>query len=76
MKIKIELVNGENYRPAEILVNGEKYSMDAYLKKYGYNWRTSASGNILYYRSDSGKDFAVRQSVLFNLTKNERRGIV
>lgn len=76
MKTKIELVNGENYRPAEILVNGEKYSMDAYLKKYGYNWRTSANGNILYYRSDSGKDFAVRQSVLFNLTKNEKRGIV
>jgi hypothetical protein len=67
MKRKIELINGENYRPDEILVDGVVYSMTEYKSKYGYNWQSTAGGNILYYRSKDGQNFSVKQSFLRDL---------
>lgn len=51
----------ESYRPNNILVDGEPASMDLMAEKHGYNWQTSAHGNILYYATESGKIFAIEQ---------------
>jgi regulatory protein YycI of two-component signal transduction system YycFG len=72
MKRKIELINGESYRPNEILVDGVVFSMEEYKNTYGYNWQSSAGGNILFYRSKDGENISVKQSFLRDLkTKNE-----
>ena len=64
MEIKIP---GENhYRPEELIINGEKASMDLFLAKHGYNWKTSAHGNILFYRTESGKEYKVPQKELMS----------
>lgn len=67
MLTKIKLVSDEKYRPKEIIVDGEIYSTTAFLAKHGYYWATSASGNILYYRSESGKEFSIHQKTLTTL---------
>lgn len=67
MKRKIELIDGINYRPDKILVDVEEYSMTEYKKYHRYNWQSTASGNILFYRSADGKEIEVKQSYLFSL---------
>lgn len=64
---QIKLINNNNIRPNEILVNNEVYSMSEYLKHHNYNWQATANGNILYYRSKDGKEISVKQLYLYNL---------
>lgn len=40
--------------------------MTRYAQKYGYNWQTSANGNILYYMSKNGNTLKFKQGYLLN----------
>lgn len=58
--------DGKQYRPDLIIVDGIEYSMTKYAQKYGYNWQTSAGGNILYYMSKNGDTLTFKQDYLLN----------
>lgn len=64
MKYIIEFPNGNQYRPETLIVDGARYSAALFAALHGYNWRASASGNILYYMSESGKTLSFKQSYL------------
>lgn len=49
------------YRPNSILVDGVEMSMSRFSERHGWNWRTSASGNILFYESEDGNQISVPQ---------------
>ena len=49
------------YRPNTLIINGELASMENFLKAHGFNWKTSASGNILCYRAESGAEYQIKQ---------------
>lgn len=67
MKYTIQFPNGDQYRPEAITVDGVEYSATRFVQKHGYNWRTSARGNILYYMSESGKVLSFGQKYLLQL---------
>jgi hypothetical protein len=64
MKHAIEFPAGKQYRPEAITVDGVEYSATLFAQKHGYNWRTSARGNILYYMSENGAVLSFRQDYL------------
>lgn len=64
MKHIIEFLNSNRYRPETLIINGVKYSATRFAERHGYNWRTSASGNTLYYMSESGETLSFKQSYL------------
>ena len=60
--MKIQLTEDGAYRPEHLIINGETASMTAYAEAHdGKNWRSSASGNILMYRTESGKEYQIPQ---------------
>lgn len=67
MKYNIEFPNGNRYRPETLVINGTRYSATLFAKQHGYNWRTSASGNILCYMSKSGRVLSFAQKYLLQL---------
>lgn len=71
MKHIIEFPDGVQLRPGAIIVDGVRYSADLFYEKHGYNWRTSAGGNILYFKSESGENIAFKQMYLLNYTREK-----
>lgn len=71
---KIELTEDGNYRPNKLLINGEIATMDLYAERHnGKNWTATASGNVLYYATESGKEYFIPQSRLMNTYQDELR---
>lgn len=64
MKYIIEFPNGKHVRPETLIVNGVQYSAALFAALHGYNWRTTAHGNILYYMAESGETLSFKQSYL------------
>ena len=62
--IEINLTEDGNYFPNTLILNGEQASMEAYKAKYGYSWKTSASGNVLCYMTTPGKEYKILQTEL------------
>ncbi len=60
----IEYTNDGSYRPNSLIINGELAGRDIFLFKHGYSWKSSPSGNILFYRTKSGKEYRIKQSFL------------
>ena len=54
-KISFETTGPHKYRPKDILVDGEHFSLDKTEELYGYCWVPTAKGNKLCYTSDDGK---------------------
>lgn len=50
--------------PEKILFEGEEYSNSAYAAAHGGCWRSTASGNVIYFKSESGKTFSAYLSKL------------
>lgn len=76
MKIKgmdIQLTSDGTYRPETLIINGETAFATLFDNVHGYHWKPSASGNILYYRTESGKEYAVPQKALANASSNPKR---
>ena len=67
MKIKgmdVQLTSDRAFRPETIIINGETASATLFENAHGYHWKSSASGNILYYRTKSGKEYSIPQKKL------------
>ena len=63
----IQFPDGNRYRPETLIINGMRYSAALFAQKHGYNWRTSARGNILYYMSENGAVLSFGQKYLLQL---------
>ena len=63
-RMKVQLTSDGAYRPETLVINGEFASMKLYSEKHGYNWKSTASGNVLYYRTESGSEYQIKQSEL------------
>lgn len=62
---EIHLTEDGDYRPEHLIINGEIASMEAYAAAHdGKNWRATSSGNILMYRTESGKEYDIPQGRL------------
>ena len=58
---QVKLIEKDKY--TEVRFNNEIYSKDLYAQEHGgKNWQATASGNVHYYRSNSGKEIAIEQS--------------
>ena len=62
--MEIKLTEDGAYRPKTVIINGELASMDAFLKVHRYCWEPTASGNKLYYRTETGKEYTIYQGEL------------
>jgi len=60
-RMDIKLTKDGNYRPDTLIINGELASMTLFLEKHGWNWRSRPYGNVLYYRTETGKEYSVKQ---------------
>ena len=69
-QMDIEFTADGKYRPNALIINGEPASMSNFLKAHGYNWMASAYGNILFYRTDSCKEYKVYQTDLMKKERN------
>ncbi|MGN1118284.1 MAG: hypothetical protein ACI4RU_06700 [Acutalibacteraceae bacterium] len=70
---EIQLTEDGNYRPDRLIINGEEASMTLFYEKHGYNWKSSASGNDLCYRTQSGREYLIPQARLQNTFQDELR---
>jgi len=67
MKIKgmdVKLTGDGTCRPETLIINGETASATLFDNAHGYHWKPYASGNILYYRTESGKEYSIPQKKL------------
>lgn len=67
MKIKgmdIQLTSDGAHHPETLIINGETAFATLFDNAHGYHWKPSASGNILYYRTKSGKEYSIPQKKL------------
>ena len=62
----VEFTADGKYRPNSLIVDGELYTMAAFDQEHGYNWKATANGNELCYRSETGKEFRIMQAILTN----------
>ena len=62
---KIDLIDG-NYRPDRLVIDGKEFSMSRHADAHGFNWKSAAKGNVLFYQSEDGDVFEVEQKVLMN----------
>ena len=69
----IQLTEDGSYRPNRLIINGEPATMDAYSAEHGYSWRTSASGNVLCYRAESGSEYSIPQARLQETFQDDLR---
>lgn len=72
MKMDIKLTEDGCYRPETLIINGELASMKLFLDKHDYNWQSTASGNVLFYRTEAGKEYRVPQAQLMAMKKGEK----
>ena len=62
---EIKLTEDGSYRPEHLIINGEMASMAEYAKFHdGKNWKSTASGNVMFYRTESGKEYQIPQGKL------------
>lgn len=76
MKIKgmnIQLTSDGAYRPESLIINGETAFATLFGNAHDYHWKPSAFGNILYYRTESGKEYAVPQKALADAGNNPKK---
>lgn len=62
--MNIKRTNDSGNRPETLIINDEIASMSLFLKEHGYNWKGTPSGNVLFYRTESGKEYQVKQASL------------
>lgn len=70
---EIQLTDDGSHRPDRLIINGEEASMTLFFNEHGYNWRSSASGNELCYRTKSGREYMIPQERLKNIFQDELR---
>ena len=55
--INLEIVKWEAHKPwpEEISIDGAIYSNSRCSAEHGYSWRSSAGGNVIFFKGDNGK---------------------